>query len=141
MQTPLDSIHCATGKCRSEVVERERERRFILTVLPHKSFMVLQTVLLLVQPLASMYHRPQAGLICKYFYRAVLFWSILYAIFPREAQHYISYLTHFVSETLGLHNTHRSPRHYYNSRYPTNKYYSSSSSSNTPSSNYQQWIL
>ncbi|KAL9540859.1 hypothetical protein MBANPS3_009448 [Mucor bainieri] len=104
------------------------------------SFMVLQTVLLLVQPLASMYHRPQAGLFCKYFYRVVLFWSILYALFPREAQHYISYLTHFVSESLGLHSTHHSPRHYYNSKYPTNNYKYSSSSS-TPSSNYQQWIL
>lgn len=104
------------------------------------SFMVLQTAILLVQPLASMYHRPQAGLICKYFYRAVLFWSILYAIFPREAQHYISYLTHFVSEALGVDSNHRSPRYYFNSKYPTHsKYYSASS--NTPSSNYQQWIL
>ncbi|KAI8647241.1 hypothetical protein BD408DRAFT_408839 [Parasitella parasitica] len=103
------------------------------------SFMVLQTVLLLAQPIASMYHRPYAGLICKFFYRAVLFWSILYAVFPRESQHYISHLTHLICEYMGLHGNH-STRHYYYGNYPTNnKYYGNP---NTAPSNYQQqWIL
>lgn len=90
----------------------------------YSSFILLQTMVLLIQPLAMMCPRTNPGLLCKYFYRSTLCWSLLYAILPREINYFISSFTRFFYDTLFLPSSSPPASFYTDNRY-----------------NIQQWIL
>jgi hypothetical protein len=89
-------------------------------LIPKQSFLIFQTLLLLVQPIAHLWPTSQPGLLCKFLFRAALFWTILFALFPRESQYYISEIAHCTREVLGL-NKHNYYYHQHN-QYPSRKY-------------------
>lgn len=63
---------------------------------------MFQTFLLILLPIAHLHSKPFPGLLCKFFFRSVLLWSIIYALWPREAHFYLSELTQLFSMYLGL---------------------------------------
>jgi hypothetical protein len=98
---------------------------------------MFQTCLLILLPLAHLHSKPFPGLLCRFFYRSVLFWSLVYALFPREAQYYLSELTYLFNVYLGLDNY---PYNHQNRYYPSNHYYSNDYRLNRKTYS-QQWML
>ncbi|KAI8375772.1 hypothetical protein EDC96DRAFT_306713 [Choanephora cucurbitarum] len=78
------------------------------------SFMILQTLLLLVQPLATL---SSHGSLCKYAFRITLGWALVYALFPRQSYYWIAEISHTMNDYLGFnayhpHITHSSAYRY-----------------------------